>query len=158
MMVQLQEGQPASPQIQVAIKNMTTGLVFYFAANFALEAMFSSDGALERASFIEAWKSIDDKKELYGTVSDLPVASTDIDQVAAKFKMHHIFLIARRPVPNAEGQEVAYFSMRTLTGMVFMAELTFKKGVNAAKVCIKTENIAFGVQAKLALENLLRSQ
>lgn len=158
MMVAVPAGQPASPQIQVAIKNMTTGLVFYFAANFALEALFSADGALERAAFIESWKSIDDKKELYGTVSDLPPAATDIDQVAAKFKMHRIFLIARRPVPNAEGQEVAYFSMCTTTGMVFMAELTFKKGVNAAKVCLKTENIAFGVQAKVALETLLRSQ
>ena len=157
MLAQVPAGQPASPQIQVAIKNMTTGLVFYFAANFALEAIFSADGALERASFIESWKSIDDKKELYGTVQDLPPASTDIDQVAAKFKMHRIFLIARRPVPNAEGQEVAYFSMCTTTGMVFMAELTFKKGVNAAKVCLKTENIAYGVQAKVALENLLRS-
>jgi hypothetical protein len=35
--------------------------------------------------------------------------------------------------------------------------LTFKKGVNAAKVCIKTENGAFGVQAKVALETLLRA-
>ena len=155
MLVQAPAGQPASPQMQVAIKNMTTGLVFYFAANFALEVLFSPDGAMERAAFIESWKSIDDKKELYGTVSDLSPASTDIDQVAAKFKMYRIFLIARRPVPNAEGQEVAYFSMRTSTGMSFMAELTFKKGVNAAKVCLKTENIAFGVQAKVALENLL---
>ena len=157
MLAQVPAGQPASPQIQVALKNITTGLVFYFAANFALEALFSADGALERATFIESWKSIDDKKELYGTVSDLPPASTDIDQVAAKFKFHRIFLIARRPVPNAEGQEVAYFSMRTTTGMVFMAELTFKKGVNAAKVCIKTENVAYGVQAKVTLEALLRS-
>ena len=157
MLAQVPAGQPASPQIQVALKNITTGLVFYFAANFALEALFSVDGALERAAFIESWKSIDDKKELYGTVSDLPPASTDIDQVAAKFKLHRIFLIARRPVPNAEGQEVAYFSMRTTTGMVFMAELTFKKGVNAAKVCIKTENVAYGVQAKVTLETLLRS-
>ena len=157
MLVQVPAGQPASPQIQVAIKNLTTGLVFYFAANFALEALFSPDGAMERAAFIESWKSIDDQKELYSTVNELPAASTDIDQVAAKFKMHRIFLIARRPVPNAEGQEVAYFSMRTSTGMTFMAELTFKKGVNAAKVCIKTENIAYGVQAKVALENLLRS-
>lgn len=156
MMVVVPDGQPASPQIQVAIKNITTGLVFYFAANFALDALFSADGALERASFIESWKSIDDKKELYGTVSDLPPTSTDIDQVAAKFKLHRIFLIARRPVPNAEGQEVAYFSMKTTTGMIFMAELTFKKGVNAAKVCIKTESGAYGVQAKVALENLLR--
>jgi AP-1 complex subunit beta-1 len=157
MLVQAPAGQPASPQIQVAIKNMTTGLVFYFAVNFAFEALFSPDGALERSTFIESWKSIDDKKELFGTVSDLPPASTDIDQVAAKFKSHHIFLIARRPVPNAEGQEVAYFSMRTTTGMVFMAELTFKNGVNAAKVCLKTEQIAYGVQAKVALETLLRS-
>jgi len=157
MMMQVPAGQPASPQIQVAIKNMTTSLVFYFAVNFTLESLFGADGALERAAFIESWKSIDDKKELYGTVSDLPPASTDIDQVAAKFKMHRVFLIARRPVPNAEGQEVAYFSMRTITGMVFMAELTFKQGVNAAKVCLKTENIAYGVQAKVALETLLRS-
>jgi len=157
MLTQAPAGQPASPQIQVAIKNMTTGLVFYFAVNFAFEALFSPDGALERSTFIESWKSIDDKKELYGTVSDLPPESTDIDKVAEKFKAHHIFLIARRPVPNAEGQEVAYFSMRTTTGMVFMAELTFKNGVNAAKVCLKTEQIAYGVQAKIALETLLQS-
>jgi len=158
MLAPLTEGQPASPQIQVAIKNMTTGLVFYFAVNFAFEALFAEDGALERAAFIESWKSIDDKKELYGTVADLPPSSTDIDRVASKFKMHNVFLIARRPVPNAEGQEVAYFSMRTGTGMEFLAELTFKKGVNAAKVCLKTQDIAYGVLAKVALETLLRSQ
>ncbi|KAK1741365.1 AP-2 complex subunit beta [Skeletonema marinoi] len=157
MLVQVPAGQPASPQIQVAVKNMATGLVFYFAANFAFEALFSSDGALERTAFIESWKSIDDQKELFSTVSDLPPSSTDIDQVAAKFQGYNIFLIARRPVPNAVGQEVAYFSMKTTTGMIFMAELTFKQGVNAAKVCLKTENIAYGVQAKIALENLLRS-
>lgn len=159
MLAQVPAGQPASPHIQVAIKNMTTGLVFYFAANFALEALFAPDGALDRPTFIERWKSIDDRKELYGTVADLPLASTDIDNVAAKFGAHRVFLIARRPVPNAEGQEVAYFSMKTAaTGMVFMAELTFKKGVNAAKVCLKTEDVAYGVQAKVALENLLRLQ
>ncbi len=157
MLVQAPAGQPASPQIQVAVKNMATGLVFYFAANFAFEALFSGDGTLERTAFIESWKSINDDKELFSTVSDLPPTSTDIDQVAAKFKAYNIFLIARRPVPNAEGQEVAYFSMKTTTGMIFMAELTFKQGVNAAKVCLKTENIAYGAQAKVALETLLRS-
>lgn len=157
MLVQVPAGQPASPQIQVAVKNMATGLVFYFAANFAFEALFSADGTLERTAFIESWKSINDDKELFSTVSDLPPTSTDIDQVAAKFKAYNIFLIARRPVPNAEGQEVAYFSMKTTTGMIFMAELTFKQGVNAAKVCLKTENIAYGAQAKVALETLLRS-
>jgi len=155
MLAPLPAGQPASSQLQVAIKNMATGNVFYFAANFSFEALFSSDGALDRSTFIESWKSIDDTKELYGTVSDLPPASTDIDQVQEKFKAYNVFFIARRPVPNAEGQEVVYFSMRTMSGMDFLAELTFKKGVTACKVCLKTENAAYGSLAKTAIESML---
>ena len=149
-------GQPSSSQLQVAIKNMATGNVFYFAANFDFEVLFSPDGALERSAFIDAWKSIDDRTELFGTVSDLPPGSADIDKVTAKFKDYNVFFIARRPVPNAEGQEVVYFSMRTVTGMEFLAELTFKQGVNACKICLKTEAVSHGVLAKNALENLLR--
>lgn len=149
-------GQPASPQIQVAIKNMATGNVFYFAANMNFEALFRNDGAMERSTFIESWKNIDDRNELYGTVSDLPPSSVDIEVVCKKFKASNVFFIARRPVPNAEGQEVVYFSMRTITGMEFLAELTFKQGVNACKVCLKTENAAYGAMAKVALETLLR--
>lgn len=148
------EGQPATPQVQVAIKNMGTGTVFYFAANFNLEALFSGEGALDRSTFIESWKKIDDRKELYSTVSELPTAT--IEEVMEKFAAHHVFFIARRPVPNAVGQEVVYFSMKTVTGMTFLAELTFKEGVNACKVCLKTESIAYGVLAKVALENLLK--
>lgn len=157
MLAPQQPGQPASPQVQVAIKNMATGSVFYFAVNFNLEALFSSDGTMERSAFIESWKSIDDRNELYGTVSDLPPSSVDIDQVQQKFKANNVFFIARRPVPNAEGQEVVYFSMRTLTNMEFLAELTFKQGVTACKVCVKTESAAYGPLAKQALEYLLRS-
>jgi AP-1 complex subunit beta-1 len=157
MLAPIPTGQPASPQIQVAIKNLASGTVFYFAVNFNFEALFSSDGAMERSAFIESWKSIDDRNELYGTVADLPRESVDIDIVQQKFKANHVFFIARRPVPNAEGQEVVYFSMRTFTGMEFLAELTFKQGVNACKVCLKTENAAYGILAKTALESLLRS-
>jgi AP-1 complex subunit beta-1 len=157
MLVATPAGHPATPQVQVAIKNMATGHVFYFAVNFNFEALFAKTGALDRTAFIDAWKSIDDKKELYGTVSDLPPSSTDVEQVQAKFNANNVFFIARRPVPNVEGQEVVYFSMRTVTGMEFLAELTFKKGVNACKVCLKTESVAYGVLAKVALENLLRS-
>ena len=157
MLAPLTAGQPASPQVQVAIKNMQTGSVFYFAVNFNFEALFAADGTMERSTFIESWKSIDDRNELYGTVSDLPPSSTDIDSVIAKFKIHNIFFIARRPVPNAEGQEVVYFSMRTVTNMEFLAELTFKQGVNACKVCLKTESAPYGPLAKVAVESLLRA-
>lgn len=157
MLAPVPSGQPASPQIQVAIKNMMSGNVFYFAANFNFEALFSPDGAMERSSFIESWKSIDDRNELYNTVTDLPRESVDIDMVQQKFQMHNIFFIARRPVPNAEGQEVVYFSMRTVTGLEFLAELTFKQGLTACKVCLKTESPSYGLLAKAALERLLRS-
>jgi AP-1 complex subunit beta-1 len=150
-------GQPASPQVQVAIKNMQSGSVFYFAVNFNLEAMFTSDGQMERSAFIESWKSIDDRNELYGAVSDLPRESVEIETVQQKFLAYNIFFIARRPVPNAEGQEVVYFSMKTMAGMVFLAELTFKQGVNACKICLKTESGSYGLLAKKSLEDLLRS-
>jgi AP-1 complex subunit beta-1 len=151
-------GQPASPQVQVAIKNLQSGTVFYFAVNFNFEALFSPDGKMERSAFIETWKSIDDRNELYGTVPDLPRDSCDIESVQEKFEANNIFFIARRPVPNAEGQEVVYFSMKTVTGMAFLAELTFKKGVNACKICLKTENSSYGALAKQALESLLHEE
>ena len=155
MMTQTNPGQAVSSQIQVAIKNMATSHIFYFAANFDLEALFSSDGAMDRSAFIETWKNIDDSNELYGTISDLPATSLNIDQVQAKFEMYNIFFIARRSA--MENQEVVYFSMKTITGMEFLAELTFKQGVNACKVCIKTENSAYGAIAKNAIENLLKA-
>eukprot|EP00339_Tiarina_fusa_P008836 CAMPEP_0117045806 /NCGR_PEP_ID=MMETSP0472-20121206/31694_1 /TAXON_ID=693140 ORGANISM="Tiarina fusus, Strain LIS" /NCGR_SAMPLE_ID=MMETSP0472 /ASSEMBLY_ACC=CAM_ASM_000603 /LENGTH=883 /DNA_ID=CAMNT_0004757959 /DNA_START=174 /DNA_END=2825 /DNA_ORIENTATION=- len=157
MLAPLPAGQPASPQVQVAIKNMQTGSVFYFAVNFNLEALFSAEGTMERSAFIESWKGIDDRNELYGTVNELPPSSCDIDSVISKFKINNVFFIARRPVPNAEGQEVVYFSMRTMTNMEFLAEITFKQGVNACKICLKTENSGYGPLAKQALEYLLRN-
>mmetsp|Transcript_16560 Transcript_16560/g.47058 ORF Transcript_16560/g.47058 Transcript_16560/m.47058 type:complete len:883 (+) Transcript_16560:141-2789(+) len=157
MLAPLPSGQPAPPQVQVAIKNMQTGTVFYFAVNFNLEALFSAEGTMERSAFIETWKSIDDRNELYATLERLPPESLDIDSVINKFKANNVFFIARRPVPNAEGQEVVYFSMRTVTNMEFLAELTFKHGVNACKICLKTESAAYGALAKLALESLLRN-
>mmetsp|Transcript_7365 Transcript_7365/g.8105 ORF Transcript_7365/g.8105 Transcript_7365/m.8105 type:complete len:904 (+) Transcript_7365:91-2802(+) len=148
--------QPASPQVQIAIKNMQTGNVFYFAVDFNLEALFSQDGTMERSAFIESWKSIDDRNEVYGTVSDVPPENLDIDTVINKFKANNIFFIARRPVPNAEGQEVVYFFMRTISQMEFLAELTFKQGITACKICLKTENSPYGLLAKQSIEYLLR--
>jgi len=156
MLVPQSGNQPASPQVQIAIKNMQTGNVFYFAVDFNLEALFSQDGTMERSVFIESWKSIDDRNEVYGTVSDVPPENLDIDTVINKFKANNIFFIARRPVPNAEGQEVVYFFMRTISQMEFLAELTFKQGITACKICLKTENSPYGLLAKQSIEYLLR--
>lgn len=154
MLAPVNVGQPAPPQVQVAIKNMATGNIFYFAVNFNLDAFFSSDGAMDSSTFIDTWKNIDDSEELYGTITSLPPSSTNIDQVQAKLGMYNIFFIAKRAA--SEGQEIAYFSMKTMTGMSFLAELTFKDGVNACKVCIKSQSSEYAALAKTAIENLLK--
>merc|ERR1712228_43007 len=82
-------------------------------------------------------KGIDEKNELYGTISDLP--TVDIDAITKKLGANRVFFIARRPVPNSN-QEVVYFSMKSLTNMDFLVELTFKPGVNACKVCLNSGN------------------
>merc|ERR1719276_189431 len=157
MLAPLAEGQPAPPQVQVAIKNLATSNVFYFAATVNFDVLCSTDGAMDRAVFIETWKNIEDTKEIYSTVSDLPKSSTVIDHVQTKLEACNIFFIARRAVPNAVGQEVAYFSMKTNMGMNFLAEITFKNGVNACKVCVKAENSSYSLLAKNAIEAILRS-
>jgi hypothetical protein len=55
-----------------------------------------------------------------------------------------------------KAKEVVCFSMRTVTGIDFLAELAFKQGVNACKVCLKTVNTAYAQMAKAALEKMLR--
>lgn len=159
MLATPQPGQPANPSVQVAIKNISSPSkhVFYFAVPLNLEAIYSTDGAMERSPFIELWKSIDDRNELYGTVQDLSRDAVNVETVKERLAVYNIFFIARRPVPNAPGQEVVYFSMRTVTNMQFLAELTFKEGVNACKVCLKTENGSYGQLAKSSLEYILKN-
>ncbi|GMI02618.1 hypothetical protein TrVE_jg13802 [Triparma verrucosa] len=149
MMSPVAPGSAAPPTVQAAIKNLSNNSVFYFAANFTLESIFSPDGALDRTAFINTWKGIDDTKEVYSTVQ---LTTSSIEAIIQKFASANIFQIARRPVPNQPGQEVVYFSCKTMTQHSFLAELTFKEDVMACKLCVKSEATAYAALAKEALE------
>jgi len=56
-------------------------------------------------------------------------------------------------VPNSPGQEVVYFSCKTLTNWTFLAELTF--GGGGVKLCLKTEAVPYGQCANNSFETLL---
>jgi AP-1 complex subunit beta-1 len=118
--------------VQIAVKNMTTAGVFYFAMQLPLQSLFGADGQMERQHFLDTWKAIDDSLEANSTVSDLPTAN--IETITQKLAVHHVFYMSRHAKPGAEGQEVVYYSCKTLNGLEFMLELTFKQGVNAVKV------------------------
>jgi len=153
MMAPFQPGTPAPATIQAAIKNMGDGSVFYFAANLELECLFTPSGALERSAFINTWKGIPDTNELYSTVQ---LTSDNVDAAIATLGKKNVFFIARRPVPNALGQEVVYVSCATNNGQSFLAELTFKQGLSACKLCVKAEGTAYSGLAKDAIERCLK--
>jgi AP-1 complex subunit beta-1 len=133
------QGQPPTLTLQTAVKNMTTQGVFYFPLPINLEALFAATGQVSRDQFIPAWKSIDDSLEVSSMVTDLP--SANVDAHIQKLTSKNVVLIARRA--SGPGQETVYFAAVTQPlpqGTVhFLVELTFRQGVNAAKVAIKTQ-------------------
>ena len=57
----------------------------------------------------------------------------------------------------SNSQDVAYYSLKTATGLLILLELTFKAGVNGAKICVKTEQPPFAPLAQQVLEAALKS-
>mmetsp|Transcript_25067 Transcript_25067/g.99696 ORF Transcript_25067/g.99696 Transcript_25067/m.99696 type:complete len:979 (-) Transcript_25067:185-3121(-) len=149
---------PSSTQLglQVAMKNADTGAVFYFTAQLPFDALWSPDSAVERSTFIDTWKAIDDSLETYATVDNLPTSG--VEETCAKLQARNAFHVARRAVPGAVGQEVVFLNIKTIgpQGHQFLVELTFKAGLNAVKVCVKTTAQPFANLAKAAIEDILR--
>ena len=50
MVVPMNPGQTASPQVRIAIKNVATSNIFYFAVNFNLEALLSPNVTMDRTT------------------------------------------------------------------------------------------------------------
>jgi len=151
------QGQPPSLQLQVAIKNMGTQAVFYFAIPINMEALFASSGQIDKSNFINAWKAIDDSLEVSSVIQDVPNSS--VDAVTQRFAANNILFIARRPSPGAPGQESAYFSAVTITQPPthFLLELTFRQGISAVKVAVKTQAGPLAGLAGATIANLLKS-
>jgi len=154
---------PAAPNghaipIQIAMKNADTGAVFYLAAPLPFDALWSADGVVDRSAFIARWKAIPDASETYCECENLPTGPS-IDAAVAKLGARNAFYVARRAVPNSsEGHEVVYFSIKTgALGNHFLVELTFKAGIAACKVCVKTTAQPFANLAKEAIAAILRS-
>ena len=131
----LNNGDP-SLNLQVAIKNSTTGAVFYFTAPIAMEHLMASAPAMEIQNLITTWRSIEESLEASVVVNDLPTA--DIEAVKAKLAAHNINFSAAKEVQP--GQHVAYFSCKTVTNSSFLVELKFKSGMNVAKVSVRSSS------------------
>lgn len=134
--------------LQVAIKNNSSNEVVYFQSELDLTAIFTEAGSMASTEFISMWQAIPEANEHYFTMA---IGARGVDAVSERLGRSNVFYIAKRPI---DGKEVAYFSIKTMTNVVALFELTFDNS-NTTKVCLKLEQTAFSALLRQTIERLL---
>ncbi|XP_077226962.1 beta-adaptin-like protein C [Tasmannia lanceolata] len=123
---------PPNTLLQVAVKNNQQP-VWYFNDKISLQVFFSEDGRMERASFLETWKSLPDSNEI---TKDLPsLVINSIEATVEHLAASNVFFIAKR---RNMDQEVMYLSAKLPRSIPFLIELTTVLGIPGIKCAIKT--------------------
>jgi len=137
--------------VQMAIKNNVK--VFYFQDACDLTAFLAPDGRLDKGAFLEQWKSI--QAESRTDVPGLSPAAENVDAVCPKFEASQVFFIARRKLPD--GADMVYFSVKTMNGVVMLAEVGFRPGSGSASISIKAQQPQYVGLFSESIQKLLRS-
>ncbi|XP_038874504.1 beta-adaptin-like protein B [Benincasa hispida] len=141
---------PPSSLLQVAVKNNQQP-VWYFNDKIPMHVFFTDDGRMERANFLETWRSLPDSNEVS---KDFPaIVLTNVEAVLERLTATNMFFIAKRKHAN---QDVFYFSTKIPRGIPFLIELTTGIGSPGLKCAIKTPNIDMAPLFFEALETLLK--
>ncbi|EXB37319.1 Beta-adaptin-like protein C [Morus notabilis] len=142
---------PPSSLLQVAVKNNQQP-VWYFNDKILLHVFFTEEGRMERASFLETWRSLPDSNEVS---KDFPgaVIST-VEATLDLLTASNMFFIARRKHAN---QDVFYFSAKLPQGTPFLIELTTVVGNPGVKCAIKTPNPDMAPIFFESIDTLLRA-
>ncbi|KAG6606080.1 beta-adaptin-like protein C [Cucurbita moschata] len=145
----LSQGPPSS-LLQVAVKNNQQP-VWYFNDKISMHIFFTDDGRMERANFLETWRSLPDSNEVS---KDFPALFiTNVEAVLERLAATNMFFIAKRKHAN---QDVFYFSTKIPRGIPFLVELTTVIGSPGLKCAVKTPNIDMAPLFFEALETLLK--
>lgn len=152
-MVLFQNVAPGAPNtlLQVAVKNNQQP-VWYFSDRISLHVLFTEDGRMERATFLETWKSLPDSNEVLREFPGLLINS--VESTLDKLSSSNMFFIAKRKNAN---QEVLYLSAKIPKGIPFLIELTAAVGIPGVKCAIKTPSPEMAPLFFEALEHFLQS-
>ncbi|XP_020573220.1 beta-adaptin-like protein C [Phalaenopsis equestris] len=151
-MVMFQNISPGPPNslLQVAVKNNQQP-VWYFNDKISVHVFFSEDGRMERASFLETWKSLPDSNEV---AKDLPTAIIhSVDSTVETLAAANVFFIAKRRNAN---KEILYMSAKIPHGIPFLIELTASVGALGVKCAVKTPSPEMAPLLFDAMEALLK--
>uniref|UniRef100_C6JSG7 Beta-adaptin appendage C-terminal subdomain domain-containing protein n=1 Tax=Sorghum bicolor TaxID=4558 RepID=C6JSG7_SORBI len=127
-------GLAAGEALQVAVKNNQQP-VWYFNDKIPLHVFFGEDGKMERAGFLEAWKSLPDDNEFTKEFPGSIISS--IDATVERLAASNVFFIAKRKNAN---MDVLYLSAKMPRGIPFLIEVTASVGVPGVKCAVKTPN------------------
>ncbi|KAJ1413438.1 adaptin N terminal region-domain-containing protein [Ochromonadaceae sp. CCMP2298] len=144
---QMHNPQDVSGGIQAAIKNPSTGAVFYFTLPIAMEACLAPGAGMEVGAFGNMWKSVEESVEALAT---LP--TVDIETVKAK--LVDISFVVKKDLPDGQ-QTAVYFAAKTVTNVPLLVELKLKVGMSVCKVTVKSANKALSELCKVAVVKLL---
>lgn len=141
---------PPSSLLQVAVKNNQQP-VWYFNDKFSLHVFFSEDGRMERANFLETWRSLPDSNEI---TKDFPgIVVNNVEATLDRLAATNMFFIAKRKHAN---QDVFYFSAKIPRGIPFLIELTTVINTPGVKCAIKTPSPESAPLFFEAVETLLK--
>ncbi|KAL6979565.1 hypothetical protein U1Q18_021226 [Sarracenia purpurea var. burkii] len=142
---------PPSTLLQVAVKNSQQP-VWYFNDKISLLVFFTEDGRMDRAIFLETWKSLPDSNEVSKDFPGIVVNSVEatLDQLTES----NMFFIAKRKHAN---QEVLYLSAKIPRGTPFLIELTLVIGLPGLKCAIKSPSPEMAPFFFEAIEALLKN-
>uniref|UniRef100_A0A7N0RDG1 Beta-adaptin-like protein n=1 Tax=Kalanchoe fedtschenkoi TaxID=63787 RepID=A0A7N0RDG1_KALFE len=134
LMVLLKNMSTGSPStvLQVAVKNNQQP-VWYFTDKISLHVLFSEDGKMERAKFLESWRSLPDTNEV---AKDFPNAVVKkMETTLDRLGQLNMFFIAKRKQAN---QDVFYLSAKLPREIPLLIELTTVIGTPGVKCAVKT--------------------
>eukprot|EP00276_Gloeochaete_wittrockiana_P004635 CAMPEP_0184659200 /NCGR_PEP_ID=MMETSP0308-20130426/28715_1 /TAXON_ID=38269 /ORGANISM="Gloeochaete witrockiana, Strain SAG 46.84" /LENGTH=861 /DNA_ID=CAMNT_0027098849 /DNA_START=272 /DNA_END=2857 /DNA_ORIENTATION=- len=144
---------PVSLVLQVAVKNNVD--VFYFQDSIPFWVLLGEDGRVGGEEFLNLWqRGFPEGSERTTQIANIKVEP--LEAIQAKLEAHNIFFVGRRPLPDGQ-MEAMYLSVKSITGIAILLELTFRAGYNATKVVSKTSDVSYVPLLESSLEHILRT-
>jgi len=151
-------GSEPNALVQVALKNMHSGGVFYFAIPVPLFALLKPS-PLDPDAFKAKWQGTDKAGESSATVQGIP-GGGDVGATRAHCKGRLEGAVGAPceavSVAGPDGVTRAYYHALTLTNVLVLAELAFKPGFPGCKLTVRSDRGApYAALFRASLEQLL---
>jgi AP-1 complex subunit beta-1 len=152
--------KPIDSNLQCAAKfSGGTGAVCYFRVPFSLATLTMEDGRMDKALYLQTWRSIPNETEVSKKIEGLCQRCQSTDNVIDLLEDNNIFNTARRQEERGQvSLELLYASMRTVNDVTILCEFTFPRGGgNVCKVSVRTGEPTVIPLVLTFVENLLKT-